>query len=158
MYGISLGHDEEFGKDENVETDIATSITNELESFKKPQRPSGGDFLTPVAVSLDSLFFLKTMAPIDPLNLALRMSKDARACQDLMQRKCKYVNRLTPVLNMEKATLSGMDQVARQVLAPWFDLIPSEDTGQEGKETTLSNHPAHTVSQIIQPKGNNTGS
>ena len=41
-----------------------------------------------------------------------------------MERKTKYINRLTPIFDTDKATESGIDRVARTVLEPWFELKP----------------------------------
>lgn len=89
--------------------------------------------------SLECLFFMKTIKPVDPEALARKICEDARDCPDPMQRKTKYINRLTPVIDTNKATESGIERVARTVLAPWFNLksegAVDGDQGVEGDAT-----------------------
>ncbi|OAA49537.1 THUMP domain containing protein [Metarhizium rileyi] len=122
MYGIEpLASDDENAQGD-VQQDIEASIEAELNSMKSTTKPSANETFKPVSFGIECLFFMKTMDPVQPGDLAKRMCEDARDCQDPWQRKCKYINRLTPVVDMDKATDSGIVKVARTVLSPWFKL------------------------------------
>lgn len=83
---------------------------------------------TPVSAGIECLFFMKTMEPIEPGALVLKMCEDAQACLDPRSRRCKYINRLTPVFDTEKATENGINKVARGVLSSTFHLKDESTT------------------------------
>lgn len=108
--------------DEDGEQDIEASIKAELEGIKASQKPKTRQVFTPVMTGLECVLFMKTMEPIEPDTLVRHISQDAKACPDPRERKTKYINRLTPVFDTDKATDKGIERVARTVLAPWFTL------------------------------------
>lgn len=132
MYGIKGVHDtEEDGEDgDNDDDDIEAAIRREVAALtsKKRINTNNGHDLTPLKMNVDCLLFVKTRAPIDPVAFVRRVCEDARAAAyaadrpGLMMMRCRYVNRLTPVTATGKATEQGLVEVARKVLAPWFDL------------------------------------
>ncbi|KAH6890971.1 hypothetical protein B0T10DRAFT_298339 [Thelonectria olida] len=120
-------------KDEHDGLDIEASIQQELESFKE-SKPKERQVFTPVSTGLECLFFMKTAKPIDALRLTQQMCQDAKNCPDPRERKTKYINRLTPVQDMDKATESGIERVARSVLGKSFELKSEGDKdGEEGQ-------------------------
>ncbi|KAJ6440880.1 THUMP domain-containing protein [Purpureocillium lavendulum] len=120
--------DDESENDEDIEA----SIKKELEAIKDESKPKVRHIFSPVSAGIECLFFMKTMAPVKPGEFVLKICRDARDCPDPRQRKVKYINRLTPVFNTEKATEKGIVKVARSVLAPFFTLAAEE----EGVEDT----------------------
>lgn len=80
-----------------------------------------------VSTGIECLFFIKTMRPVRPGDFVRNVCQDARDCPDPRQRKCKYINRLTPVFDTDKATEKGILRVARSVLAPFFTLAEGAD-------------------------------
>lgn len=88
---------------------------------------------------------MKTMEPVQPGEFVLKICRDARDCPDPRQRKVKYINRLTPVFNTDKATEKGIVRVARSVLAPFFTLTPEEDDGATQAPQAESDGTACTV-------------
>ncbi|KFA45785.1 hypothetical protein S40293_07345 [Stachybotrys chartarum IBT 40293] len=133
LYGIEPPNADKPKDDGTEEEDIDKAIEQELNDMRTSQKPKTRQVFTPVAVALECVFFMKTMKPVEPDTLVLKMCQDARDCPDPMQRKCRYVNRLTPVVHTDKASDSGMERVARSVLTPHFQLVPgSENGGVEG--------------------------
>ncbi|KOS17630.1 Uncharacterized protein ESCO_002586 [Escovopsis weberi] len=65
---------------------------------------------------------MKTMKPVDPVRLVREICQDAKECPSPLQRKCRYINRLTPVVDTDKATDNGIKKVAHRVLEPFFNL------------------------------------
>jgi tRNA acetyltransferase TAN1 len=137
------GDDEE--EDEEDE-DIEKAIARELQDMKASQKPKTRQVFTAVTVGLECLFFMKTMAPVDPVALALKICQDASACADPRQRRCKYVNRLTPVTHTDKSTDNGIDRVAGNALGQWFELVKKEGEEEAQPQQQLkSDGEAYTV-------------
>lgn len=141
MYGIpkpSDGH--ENAKDEDDELDIEASIEKELAAMKAPRaKYTQRGVFRPINAGIECVFFMKTIKPVEPYALVKRMCEDAQKCPDPRERKCKYINRLTPVFNTDKATDNGIERVARQVLGPYFELIPEgEDSAIEVPSKEIS--------------------
>lgn len=112
------------------EWDIEASIAEELGSMRESRASRSRQTFSPVLTGLECLFFMKTMKPVQPGALVRKMCEDARGCPDPRQRRCKYINRLTPVFDTDKATDKGMERVARTVLAPWFSLAGEAEEPQ----------------------------
>lgn len=106
---------------------------------------------------------MRCEAPVDPVEFSRRICQDASTVGHGGAR-ARYLNRLTPVGVIVKATEGGIEDGARQVLANHFKLKPKEtndgadseaaDGGAEAKEgeTGMSNQPA-TVSSHIHTLG-----
>lgn len=141
MYGIRATGEEnelEGGQgglaEADVDVDIESSIQQELSIMKAPRKPGPRQTFTPVSVGIECVFFMKTMKPVEPDAMIRKICEDAAECPDPRQRKCRYVNRLTPVFDTDKATDNGILRVARTVLAPWFGLNnASEDVEKASK-------------------------
>jgi tRNA acetyltransferase TAN1 len=86
---------------------------------------------TPVKLNIECVLFVKTKPPVEPVDFVKRICEAARGGD---KRKTRYVNRLTPVVSIGKATEQGIVEVARKVLAPWFDLSGKKaGVGAEGE-------------------------
>ncbi|KAK7414133.1 hypothetical protein QQX98_006995 [Neonectria punicea] len=136
LFGVKLPVDpsDEVNENDNGQ-DIEASIHRELESLKESQKPKTRQVFTPITTRLECLFFMKTSQPIDPVKLIQQMCQDAKDCPDPMERKTKYINRLTPVQDMDKATETGIERVARTVLGQYFELKgESGDDVQDGAD------------------------
>lgn len=153
MYGIDLPTTDQDNAEVDADADIEASIEAELSAMKSKEAPHSRQTFTPVSLNIECLFFMKTMDPIQPGLLARKMCEDARDCQDPRQRKCKYINRLTPVFDMDRATESGIVKVARTVLAPWFDLTPEDtDEAHEVKQHCPSTPSPSSIPYTVSAK------
>lgn len=142
MYGIEPpANDDEIAQGDEHQ-DIEASIEAELSSMKSGGKADTNQTFKPVSSGVECLFFMKTMDPVQPGSLAKKMCEDARDCQDQRQRKCKYINRLTPVVNMDKATDKGIAKVAHAVLSPWFELKDEEKGDADKTEAPPSAVPS----------------
>lgn len=158
MYGIARPQDGRALADDDEEDDgldIEASIKKELEGYKAPAADREVDkekkAFIKVRVDIDCVFFVRTRSPVQPVELCRRMCEDAKACANPMERKTKYINRLTPVTTMEKASEKGIERAARQALAPWFKLQAAADdaegaSAEAGKE---AEKPAYSVSLVF---------
>ncbi|KAJ3499782.1 hypothetical protein NLG97_g44 [Lecanicillium saksenae] len=144
MYGIPKpsDEDEKKGEGDDEDLDIEASIEKELAAMKAPRKPvANKGVFRPINAGIECVFFMKTLKPVEPDALVRKMCEDARNCPDPRERKCKYINRLTPVFNTEKATEKGIERVARQVLKPYFELVPETEgcaTNTTSEETTAT--------------------
>lgn len=143
MYGIAKpsGDDDKALDEGDEELDIEASIQKELAAMNAPRQKSGKkSVFTPINVSIECVFFMKTTRPVEPDVLVRRICEDAKNCPDPRQRKCRYINRLTPVFDTAKTTERGIERVARNVLAPYFELVPASDgdTGEAASAGTVA--------------------
>lgn len=121
MYGIKPYHaDEEKSAEGEGEEDIEASIEAELNSLKEKKKTAPHDrTFTSMNTGIECVFFLKTKPPVDPAALVRRMCLDARDGVEGVTR-CRYVNRLVPVVDVERATEGGMEKLGRGVLGAEF--------------------------------------
>ena len=129
--------------DDDEDDDIEAAIRKEVAALNAERTGADGagsgsgsgsaSLLAPVKLNVDCLLFVKTRPPVDPVAFVRRICEDARrpgtsasasapAAADPSQFRCRYVNRLTPVSVTGKATEQGLVEIARKVLAPFFDL------------------------------------
>lgn len=160
MYGIPREEESSIQceKDEEDEEDIESAIQKELDDMKASQKPQAAVRLfTPITTNIDCVFFMKALPPIEPAKLALQICEDAKNCADIRKRRCRYINRLTPVVASDKATDNGIIRIARQVLAPYFQLNPESDASEEVSEqddttASIGGDAPHTVRQLFAVK------
>ena len=98
--------------------------------MKKPRRsaaaPSSSEeppAFEAIRVGVECVFFVRTRPPVDPTALVVAICEDAAACDDRQKRRTRFVNRLTPVVTIEKANITGVEEVAHRVLAGHFQLV-----------------------------------
>ncbi|KAL9572970.1 hypothetical protein ACKAV7_002655 [Fusarium commune] len=172
-YGESLfgvkppNEDGDNDEDDEDAGDIEASIEKELASMAQP-KPKTKQTFTPIGTGLDCVFFMKTVKPVEPLKLVTKACQDAKDCPDPMQRKTKYINRLTPIFDTDKATDKGIERVARSVMESHFELksesgedasaepATSEQDGEGSAACTyairynIRNHTAFKSSEVIK--------
>jgi tRNA acetyltransferase TAN1 len=161
LYGIP--RDSEPGEDQTEEEndgpkDIEASIQQEL-SDMKPTKAQSRKIFSIVPADVECLLFIKTMAPVEPVEFVRKICQDARDCTDIMQRKTKYINRLTPISTTDKASDSGIVRAARAAMAPYFNLVKEEGPGESSgvdagedskKEKEEGSGPKYAVSIICR--------
>ncbi|CCF45262.1 THUMP domain-containing protein [Colletotrichum higginsianum] len=135
LYGV-VPPGEEIESDDDDE-DIEASIKKELEGITADNNSRSKRSFKAVKAGIECVFFMKTRDPVDPVELCRRICQDASLCTDLKERKTKYINRLTPVTFVDKASENGVARVARKALAAHFELTvddASKVAGNEDKE------------------------
>lgn len=65
-----------------------------------------------------TVIFFKVLPPVEPVGFVHQICSDAASSTS--RKQSRSVKRLTPMTLMGKATETGLDEVARQVLAPHF--------------------------------------
>lgn len=133
--------------------DIEASIQQELDCIKASKPAMAERPFTTVRPQVACLFFVKTRPPVEPVELVRRICEDAKAVSGPTGWKARYLNRLNPVSLLGKATESGVEKVARQVLQPWFELRSegekAEDNANQkpssGEQSSEKQGPAYSA-------------
>lgn len=68
------------------------------------------------------MVFFKTVAPVEPVSFVKRICEDALSTPTRKRTRC--VKRLSPMTLMDRASVEGLDKVAKAVLAPHFHQEP----------------------------------
>ena len=91
-----------------------------------------------VRIDIECVLFVKVRPPIDPVDFVHRICKEVVSKPGTAQ--TRYINRLTPMTVIGKATDKGLEEVGKTVLGEYFDLAEnktaeeSEDNGGVRKE------------------------
>jgi tRNA acetyltransferase TAN1 len=83
---------------------------------------------SPVRLDLQCVLFFKTRHPIDPVDFVHRICTEV--VSNPTTRRMRYVNRLTPVSLIGKATEKGIEEVTRSVLSGHFNLSAIKTEGE----------------------------
>ena len=149
MYGIKPFHSDDVEDEDGGPADIEASIEKELNDLQeKKKRPQDRTFSS-VNTGIECVFFVKTRKPVDAAELTRRMCNDARSGDVPAGRRCKYINRLVPVMDVDKATEGGMERVGREILGREFEL-KKEDEEVKAEEEKKSEEEGCTVRYGLQ--------
>lgn len=161
MYGVAPPVDPATGPDggDEDDEDIEAAIKKEIADFKaKPSADEAREakekqVFAIMKMNVDCLLFVKTKAPIEPVEFVRRICQDIRDAQDPSKIKCRYVNRLTPSTVLGKATEQGIVDLAREVLGETLDLSGKKETAAaegEKKEGDSESKPAEEAADAVQ--------
>ena len=92
-------------------------------------------------LDIECVLFFKTQPPIDPVDFVHRICEEIISSPGI--RKMKYVNRLTPVTLIDKATEKGLEEVGKSVLGNHLKL-----SGEDGKDEEKLEIPSHSVREL----------
>lgn len=173
MYGIKSVHDtqptghsggsEGASEDDDIEAAIrkeVAALTAKSSAATATSTPGTTDNsinnnrMMPLKMNVDCLLFVKTQPPIDPVAFVRRICEDARRCEEIPGlMRCRYVNRLTPVTVMGKASENGLVEVARQALGKWFDLSgKKKGSGGSEDEKKTDSTVTNEQSEAVKPR------
>jgi hypothetical protein len=85
---------------------------------------------SPVMIDLPCVLFFKVQPIVDPVDFVYKICEEVLANPRI--RRMRYVNRLTPVSVIGKATEKGLEEVGNMVLGTQFQLAPGQ-TKDEAK-------------------------
>ncbi|KAL8375764.1 hypothetical protein RB595_007065 [Gaeumannomyces hyphopodioides] len=135
LYGVAPRDDDAAveDEDEDEEQDIEASIQRELTSMRpqKGKERARDEVFTVLRQSVDCLLFVKTREPIEPVEFAHRICVDAKAAADPKVRRSRYLNRLTPITLVGRASDKGVQEVCEKVLPQWFAMKRTKDEGEQ---------------------------
>lgn len=138
LYPGTLPTTDNAPESDNIELDIEA----ELASMRTPQQEKkqlftsvklevqcGGSFVydnvsLQALIDRHSALFFKTIAPVEPVSFVQKICQDASEGKLLV--KTRFAQRLTPMTVMGRASPDGLDEVAKEVLAPFFHNEPVE--------------------------------
>lgn len=115
-------------EDEDEDEDIEASIQKEISGMAATK--NAPKMFQPVFLDVQCVLFFKMQPAIDPVDFVHRICEEAAS--NLAGRKHRFLNRLTPMTRMGRATQSDLEALAREVLQKDFRLV--EGDGKEGKE------------------------
>ncbi|KAK0110420.1 hypothetical protein ONS96_002033 [Cadophora gregata f. sp. sojae] len=142
FYGIKPGS----GEDANDEDDIEASIQKELAALDN--KSSTTKLFSPVHLDIPCVLFFKTGPAIEPVDFVHRICKEVVEKPGV--RRMKYVNRLTPMTLIAKATERGLQEVASTVLQKHFHMaVNAVEETISGEEKVIENFPNY--SYAIRP-------
>lgn len=91
---------------------------------------------SPVHLDIPCVLFFKTGPLIEPIDFVHRICKEIVATPSV--RKMKYVNRLTPMTLIAKATERGLQELGSTILQKHFNMaadVIEEPTSEENKDS-----------------------
>ncbi|KAF4121556.1 tRNA acetyltransferase TAN1 [Geosmithia morbida] len=150
--------DEDEGGEGGGGGDIEASIAREMDEMKREkEKPKTRKIFTIIPADVECLLFVKTMAPVDPKHLVREICRDAGACRDILKRKTRYINRLTPVEKMDKASENGILKVARAVIGDHLGLVEGDDAASDADSTAAAKtrHDGEAYTYAIRPTARN---
>lgn len=126
--------------------DIEAAIQKEVGDLKDKKASSTNSVFTEVRINQDCLLFMKCESPVEPVEFSRRICLDAAGVGH-GGAKARYLNRLTPVSVIVKASENGLEEGARRALAGHFKLKPKETGESDKKEEEEEEQAAslHTV-------------
>lgn len=151
MYGIKSGDDCDASDAEDE--DIESAIQKELGALKDKGKQSSDHVLSEVRIKEECLLFMKTKPPIEPVEFSRRICQDA-ASTGHGGAKARYLNRLTPLTAIARASETGLDEAARKALAGHFKLKPvgtDEDSKPEAAGAPLETQPDNGADREAKP-------
>lgn len=133
MYGIKSGEDCDASDAEDE--DIESAIQKELGALKDKGKRASDHVLAEVRIKEECLLFTRCKPPIEPVEFSRRICQDA-ASTGHGGAKARYLNRLTPLTAIAKASEAGLDEAARKALAGHFKLKSAGTEEQSKPEAT----------------------
>jgi hypothetical protein len=151
FYGIVSSPGEQNDEQDESLGDIECSIQKEIASMDKKHQHT--KLITPVRLDLQCVLFFKVQPSIDPVDFVYRICKEIVSTPGI--RRMRYINRLTPMTLMGKATEKGLEEIGKTVLRQHFNLRVDpaqvvEDEGNKGRIIELRSIPAQSVSGLFQ--------
>ncbi|MCJ1364167.1 hypothetical protein MMC16_003276 [Acarospora aff. strigata] len=130
--------------DDDDEEDIEAEIKREVADMRKPTKRA---LFHPIKIDSPCVLFFKTRQPIEPVSFVRRICSDAIESSSL--KRSRWVQRLTPMTSMGKATEKGLDEVAQTVLAPHFH-ARCDSPKKFAIRPTIRNHSTLTRDGVIK--------
>ncbi|KAB5542655.1 hypothetical protein GE09DRAFT_1225577 [Coniochaeta sp. 2T2.1] len=150
MYNVTQpGEGAEPASDEE-EVDVEASLKRELDAMKATGKEAklAGRIFTPVKMNVACLLFVRTRAPVEPVEFVKRICQDAKSGgggQKKRMMRSRYVNRLVPMSYVGRATEEGLVELAGRVLGGVFDL--------SGKKEVVADKADSAEAGSTEPKG-----
>ena len=119
-------------------------------------RHNSKQIFTPVRIDLECVLFFKTKPPINPVDFVHRICDEIVSTPGI--RRMRFVNRLSPVSLVAKATEKGLEELGKTVLRQHFRLASSDsrdEIKEDGNKTAKKGAP-DSVSSISNKTAHNS--
>lgn len=141
MYGVKSDQDGDASDAEDE--DIESAIQKELGALKDKGKRTSDSVLEEVRIKEECLLFMRCKAPIEPVEFSRRICQDA-ASTGHGGAKARYLNRLTPLTAIAKASETGLDEAMRKALAGHFKFkSASTEENSNPKATDTQSETGH---------------
>lgn len=134
-------------EDEDEDEDIEASIQKEISGMAATK--NAPKMFQPVFLDVQCVLFFKLQPAIDPVDFVHRICEEAAS--NLTGRKHRFLNRLTPMTRMGRATQTDLEGLAREVLQKEFRLVNGD--GKAGKEGQADSQDRCSVSFLFSVFG-----
>ena len=131
FYGVVAGGKSEDEEEDGSVDDIEKSILKEVSNQKTTPK-----LFKSAHIDIPCVLFFKTRSPVEPIDFVHRICQEVVSNPDI--RKMRYVNRLTPMTLLGKATEKGLEDVVNAVLIDHFQM--GEKTNGEASERKNGEH------------------
>ncbi|KXS18409.1 hypothetical protein M427DRAFT_96156 [Gonapodya prolifera JEL478] len=99
----------------DVESDFSAELASLQATSKDPRHPARR--FAGFNVGISCVIFVRTQAPVDPVQIVSKVLKDAR---DTGVKKTRHCNRLSPLTKTCLAVMQDIEALAAEILAPIF--------------------------------------
>ncbi|PSR85480.1 hypothetical protein BD289DRAFT_259692 [Coniella lustricola] len=125
LYGIKTEDGPADGSDDD-EGDIEAAIQKEIGALKDKNKGSSNDngVFNEVRINQECLLFMRCKPPVEPVEFSRRICQDAATGSH--SARARYLNRLTPVSVIAKASETGLEEATRKALAGHLKLQPKD--------------------------------
>ncbi|TVY22001.1 tRNA acetyltransferase TAN1 [Lachnellula arida] len=151
FYGI-VGEAEEEEEDEEDEDDLDIESAIQKEAAAIEDKKGKPKLFSTARLDIECVLFVKVRPPIDPVDFVHRICKEVASKPDTA--RTKYINRLTPMTMIGRATEKGLEEVGKTVLDEYFELAGNKTTesSEDNGEITKEEKPERTsYSYAIRP-------
>ncbi|TVY26440.1 tRNA acetyltransferase [Lachnellula hyalina] len=147
FYGI-VGEAEEDDEEDEDDLDIEAAIQKEAAAIENQKgKPK---LFTTARLDIECVLFVKVRPPIDPVDFVHRICKEVALKPDAAG--TRYINRLTPMTMIGRATEKGLEEVGKTVLGEYFELNKTTENSEDNGEIKKEEKPERTsYSYAIRP-------
>ncbi|KFY18515.1 hypothetical protein V493_08553 [Pseudogymnoascus sp. VKM F-4281 (FW-2241)] len=133
-------------EDDDEDGDIEASIQKEISGMAATK--DAPKMFQPVFLDVQCVLFFKMQPPIDPVDFVHRICEEAAS--NPTGRKHRFLNRLTPMTRMGRATQSDLEGLAREVLQKDFRLVDGEGKEEKAGEGDAQDFCSYAIRPTIR--------
>ncbi|OBT63347.1 hypothetical protein VE03_07249 [Pseudogymnoascus sp. 23342-1-I1] len=133
-------------EDEDEDEDIEASIQKEISGMAATK--DAPKMFQPVFLDVQCVLFFKLQPAIDPVDFVHRICEEAAS--NPAGRKHRFLNRLTPMTRMGRATQSDLEALAREVLQKDFRLMDGDGKGEKEGESDAQDFCSYAIRPTIR--------
>ncbi|KAG9236060.1 hypothetical protein BJ875DRAFT_248428 [Amylocarpus encephaloides] len=139
FYGLSEEPEEGDGVEDDG--DIESSIKKEAAAMGDTNRKPR--LFSTVRLGIECVLFFKVQPSIDPVDICRRICEEVAS--NSRNRRTRYINRITPVTLIGKATEKGLEELTSTILKDHFTMV-----GVEAADSATDVQPADSESEPKQ--------